>query len=198
MPTGYVGYLRLEVRQVRVQVTGRSVSQGPSIFSMTRRRLALTLTTAVIAGSVALAGAPAVAQDSGRQPTTFRYSLPGSVNADSTSFTLPGNVVTRKSRGAKDLGKVSLADVAEKVARLQAQGREVISTITIDGVTRRTKGVPTLLADGTVKVRISKGRGSRTIVLPRASRHTSTVNYCPDGTTMIYYADGSFDCMPNY
>lgn len=198
MPAGDDGDVRLEVRQVHLQVAGRSVAPGPTISAMTRFRLAFTLTTAIAVGSIALAGAPAIAQDSGSKLVTFRYSLPGSVTADSTSFTLPGDVVTRKSRGAKDLGKVSLADVAKKVARLQAQGRKVVSTITIDGVTRRTKGVPTLLSDGTVRVRITQGRGSRSVTLPRASRHTSTVNYCPDGTTMIYYTDGSFDCVPMY
>ena len=163
---------------------------------MTRRRLALPLATAVIAGSVALAAAPALAQDSAPDPTVYKFSLPGSVKADAAKFTLPGDIATKKSRGGVLLDKVSLADMVVVITRQAAKGHSIGGTITIKGATRQMRGLPVLMDDGSVKIRVAQGRGSRTFVLPRGGgAATGATISCPPGTTATYDSkQGKYVC----
>ncbi len=159
-------------------------------------RLALTLATAAVAGSVALAAAPAIAEDSGPAPTVYRFALPGSVTPGASEFSLPGDLMTKKSRRDKDLGKVTLTEVAAKAARLKEKGRSVMGTVTINGKVREMKGIPVAQSDGTVKVRIAQARGTRTLVLPRKSSN-AMLSSCPPGyVALMSYPSGTIICMP--
>lgn len=162
---------------------------------MTRRRLALSLATAVIAGGVALASSPAIA-DSTHQATVYKFSLPGSVKAGAEKFSLPGDITTKKSRGGVLLDKVSLADMVVVITRQAAKGHSIGGTITIKGETRQWRGLPVLMDDGTVKIRVAQGRGSRAFVLPRGGgAATGGAVSCPPGTTATYDSkQGKYVC----
>ncbi len=163
---------------------------------MSLRRIVLSLATAVIAGGLAVSAVPAAAQDSGSEPTAYRFTLPGSVKAGATSFTLPGDVVTKKSRGGEVVEKVSLSDMVTVITRQAAKGRSVGGTITIKGMTRPMRGLPVLLDDGSVKIRVAQGRGSRALVLPRGGgAATGSAISCPPGTTATYDSkSGKYTC----
>lgn len=162
---------------------------------MTHRRLALSFAAAAVAGGVALAGVPAIAQGS-PQATVYTFSLPGSVTLGSGKFTLPGDVVTKKSRGGVLLEKVSLSDMVIVLTRQAAKGRSIGGTITIKGTTRPMRGLPVLLDDGSVKIRVAQGRGSRAWVLPRGGgAATGGAVSCPPGTTATYDSkSGKYVC----
>jgi hypothetical protein len=162
---------------------------------MAHRRLALTLATAVIAGGVALAASPAIAQGT-PQATVYKFSLPGSVTPQSEKFSLPGDIVTKKSRGGVLVEKVSLADMVVVITRQAAKGHSIGGTITIKGNTRQMRGLPVLLDDGSVKIRVAQGRGSRAYVLPRGGgAATGATISCPPGTTASYDSkSGKYVC----
>ena len=154
-----------------------------------------TLALAGLAGGMAIAGVPALAQDSAPDPTVYRFALPGSVKAGAAKFTVPGDLVTKKSRGDKQLGKLPLADVVAKVTRLKEKGHSVGGTVTINGKVREMKGIPVIQADGTVKVRVAQARGSRVIVVPRRGG-SSAVMTCVPGYITMYDANGTVTCVP--
>ena len=154
-----------------------------------------TLAVAGIAGGMAISGVPALAQDPAPDPTVYRFALPGSVKAGAAKFTVPGDLVTKKSRGDKQLGKLSLADVVAKVTRLKEKGHSVGGTVTINGKVREMKGIPVIQADGTVKVRVAQARGSRVIVFPRRGG-SSSVMICVPGYYTMYNLDGTVTCIP--
>ena len=154
-----------------------------------------TLVAAGLTAGLAVVGVPALAQDSAPDPTVYRFALPGSVKAGATKFTLPGDLITKKSRGDKALGSLPLADVVVKVTRLKDKGYSVGGSVTINGKVRETKGIPVVLADGTVKVRVAQGRGSRAAVLPRRGGSSSYAT-CVPGYYTMYNLDGTVTCIP--
>lgn len=162
---------------------------------MTLRRLALSLATGLIAGGVALAASPAIAQGT-PQATVYKFSLPGSVTPGAEKISLPGDVVTKKSRGGVLLERVSLADMVVVLTRQAAKGHSIGGTITIKGTTRPMRGLPVLLDDGSVKIRVAQGRGSRAWVLPRGGgAATGSSVSCPPGTTASYDSkSGKYVC----
>lgn len=162
---------------------------------MTYRRLALSLAVAALAGGVALAGAPAIAQGT-TKATVYTFSFPGPVSAGAEKISLPGDLVTKKSRGGVLLEKVSLSDMVVVITRQAAKGRSIGGTITIKGTTRPMRGLPVLLDDGTVKIRVAQGRGSRAWVLPRGGGTvTGGAVSCPPGTTATYDSkSGKYVC----
>lgn len=162
---------------------------------MAHRRLALTLATTVIAGGVALAASPAIAQGT-PQATVYKFSLPGSVTPGSEKLSLPGDVVTKKSRGGVLVEKVSLADMVVVITRQAAKGHSIGGTITIKGSTRQMRGLPVLLDDGSVKIRVAQGRGSRAWVLPRGGgAATGGAISCPPPTQASYDSkSGKYVC----
>ena len=162
---------------------------------MTLRRLALSLATGLIAGGVALAASPAIAQGT-PQATVYKFSLPGSVTPGAEKISLPGDVVTKKSRGGVLLEKVSLADMVVVLTRQAAKGHSIGGTITVKGKTRPMRGLPVLLDDGSVKIRVAQGRGSRAWVLPRGGgAATGGAVSCPPGTTATYDSkSGKYVC----
>ena len=162
---------------------------------MTHRRLALSLAAAAIAGGVALAGVPAIAQGS-PQATVYAFSLPGSVTLGSGKFSLPGDVVTKKSRGSKHLGRLTLADMVVTITKQAAKGHSVGGLVTVKGTTRQMRGLPVLMEDGTVKIRVAQGRGSRTLVVPRKSGSGSTT-VCQSPNVAVYDASiNRYVCEP--
>ena len=90
---------------------------------MTLRRLALSLAASALAGGVALAGAPAIAQGT-TKATVYSFSLPGSVTSGSDRISLPGDLAVKKSRGSRDLGKVTLADMVVTITKQAATTRQ--------------------------------------------------------------------------
>ena len=170
--------------------------RAASLPPMATRRLVLAFTTAVIGGTVALAGVPAVAQDKPADPTVYRFSIPGSVKPDAGKISISGDVKTKKSRGGKGLGTVSLADMVAKITMQQAQGHSVGGLITIKGVTRLMKGIPVLMDNGTVKIRVAQGRGSRALIVPRKSGSGST-SVCQSPNVAVYDPNaGRYVCKP--
>jgi hypothetical protein len=163
---------------------------------MSLRRIVLIVATAVIAGGLAASAIPAAAQDAGSAPTVYRFTLPGKVKAGATTLSLPGDVVTKKSRGGVLLEKVSLSDMVVVITRKAAKGRSVGGTITIKGVTRPWRGLPVLMDDGTVKIRVAQGRGTRGIVLTRKGPPTTGTGIsCPPGTQAYYdEKSGGYTC----
>lgn len=109
------------------------------------------------------------------------------MSGGATSFSLPGDLLTRKSRGDRQLGKVILADVIAKLTRLEADGRSVGGIVTVMGKTREMRGIPVLLDNGRVRVRVAQGRGSRSLVIPRAGAWSQTAS-CPAGYIVVTIA----------
>lgn len=163
---------------------------------MSQRRTFLALATAAIAGALSLAAAPVAAQETSANATVYRFSIPGSVKPGATDLAVPGDVQTKKSRGGKDLGRVSLADMVVTITEQAAKGRSVGGTITIKGVTRPMRGLPVLADDGTVRIRVAQGRGSRVLVLPRGGgAATGAAVSCPPGTSAVYDSkSGKYTC----
>lgn len=158
------------------------------------RSVIRTLTIAALAGGLALTSGPALAQGPGSDPTVYRFALPGSVKAGATKFTLPGDLTTRKSRGDKSLGSMPLAEVVTEVTDLKAKGHSVGGTVTIAGKTREMKGIPQVLADGNVKVRVAQARGTRTIVLRANNGGSGTVTSCPPNSHPVKKSNGTITC----
>lgn len=127
---------------------------------------------------------PAHAQGSAT-PTVYTFALPGSVNAGAAKFSVPGDVVTKKSRGSKSLGKVTLADMVLTITQQAAKGHSVGGLVKIKGVTRQMRGLPVLMEDGTVKIRVAQGRGSRALAMPRKSSSGSTT-VCQSPNVAVY------------
>lgn len=153
-----------------------------------------TLTVAALTSLLALTATPALAQDSAPDPTVYQFTLPGSVKAGASKFTLPGDLSTRKSRGDKKLGSMPLAEVITEVTRLKNKGYSAGGSVTINGKMREMKGIPKVLADGNVSVRVAQARGSRAITLRR--RDSSSVVTCVPGYYTMYNADGTVTCIP--
>ena len=151
----------------------------PYCLAVTCRRFALALATAVITGGIALAASPAVAQGT-PQATVYTFSFRGPVSVGAQKISLPGDLVTKKSRGGVLLEKVSLSDMVVVITRQAAKGRSVGGTITIKGTTRPMRGLPVLLDDGSVKIRVAQGRGSRAWVLPRRDLREASGAALPD------------------
>ena len=141
--------------------------------------LVRSVAVALTAG-VALVAVPASAQDPAPKPTRFVAALPGSVSGGSSGFALPGDLVVKKFRGDKAKGKESLTTVVATLQRLKAKGHDIASSIVIKGKVYVVKGIPTIMDDGTVKVRIAQVRGSRSIVVPRVSSKYYATS-CPAG-----------------
>lgn len=154
-----------------------------------------SLTASLLAGGLALTAVPALAQASAPDPTVYRFDLPKSVKAQATTFTLPGDLTTRKSRGDRNLGSLSLAETIREVTQLKAKGHAVGGTVTVGGTTREMKGMPTVLADGSVKVRVAQARGSRSLLL-RGRGGSSSVVTCVPGYYTMYNVDGTVTCIP--
>jgi hypothetical protein len=142
---------------------------------------------------MAITAAPAIAQDSSPAPTMWVGSIPGPVSAGSTQYVLPGDLVMKKSRGDRSLGKDSLVDVVEKLERLQDKGRSVGGNLNIRGRILVMKGLPTIQDDGTVKVRVTQGRGTRSMIVPRANPKTLMYS-CPPGQTLSFTSSGEPIC----
>lgn len=135
---------------------------------------------AVVAVGLTLAAVPATAQDKAPEPTRFVASLPGSVSGGSAGFVLPGDLAVKKFRGDKARGTESLTKVVKTLQRLKANGHDIASSIVVKGKVYVVKGLPRIMDDGTIKVRIAQVRGSRSFVLPRvSSKYYSTS--CPAG-----------------
>lgn len=154
-----------------------------------------TLAVAALTGGMALTGVPALAQNAVPEPTTFRFAIPNSVKAGAAKFTLPGDLTTRKSRGDQVLGSLPLAQAITEVTRLKEKGHSVGGSVTINGRAREMKGIPEVLPDGTVRVRVAQARGSRAIIL-RGRGGTSTVVTCVPGYYTMYNVDGTVTCIP--
>ena len=154
-----------------------------------------TLVASGLVAGLAVSGVPALAQDSAPDPTVYRFALPGSVKAGATKFTLPGDLITKKSRGDKALGSLPLADVVVTLTRLKEKGYSVGGSVTINGKVREMKGIPVIQTDGTVKVRVAQARGSRVVVLPRRGG-SSAVMTCVPGYITMYGANGTVYCVP--
>lgn len=194
-PGGVTVSLPVLARYFSLQVLWK-LPQPLASSPVSLRRVVLSIATAIMAGGLAAAAVPAAALDSGSEPTVYRFSLPGSVKAGATTFSLPGDVVTKKSRGGVLLEKVTLSDMVVIITRQAARGRSVGGTITIKGTTRPMRGLPVLLDDGSVKIRVAQGRGSRALVLPRGGgAATGSAISCPPGTTATYDSkSGKYVC----
>ena len=107
-------------------------------------------------------------------------------NERSTAIT-PGEAVDEK---------VSLSDMVVVLTRQAAKGHSIGGTITVKGTTRPMRGLPVLLDDGSVKIRVAQGRGSRAWVLPRGGgAATGGAVSCPPGTTATYDSkSGKYVC----
>lgn len=160
---------------------------------MSLRRIVLSVATAVTSGCVALAGVPAMAQDK-PTATLYTFALPGKAKSDATQISAPGDVKTKKSRGGRDLGRVTLADMVVTLTDQAAKGRSVGGTITIKGVTRPWRGLPVLMDDGTVKFRVAQGRGSRALVLPRGGGSVNGSGLSCSGTMTYDPKAGTYTC----
>jgi len=160
---------------------------------MSLRRTAIALATAA---ALALSVSPAIAQGKPAEATTYRFSIPGSVKPGATKLSVPGDVKTKKSRGGKALGTVSLAEMVQTITDQAAKGRSVGGFITIKGVTRPMRGLPVLVDDSTVQIRVAQARGSRVLVLPRGGgAATGGAVSCPPGTTATYDSkSGKYVC----
>lgn len=168
----------------------------PTVTSMNSRRTFRALAAAALAGGVALAAVPAIAQDKPADGTLYTFTLPGKAKPGATQLSAPGDVTTKKSRGGKDLGKVNLADMVATITSQAAKGHSVAGTITIKGVTRPMRGLPVLMDDGTVKIRVAQARGTRVLVLPRGGgAATGSSMSCPPGTVATYDSkSGKYTC----
>ena len=169
---------------------------APTVTFMNPRPTFRAFAAAALVGGLALAAAPAIAQDKPADGTLYRFTLPGKAKPGATQLSAPGDVKTKKSRGARDLGKVTLADMVATITNQAAKGHSVAGTITIKGVTRPMRGLPVLMDDGTVKIRVAQGRGSRTWVLPRGGgAATGGAISCPPGTQASYDSkSGGYTC----
>lgn len=153
------------------------------------------LAAAALAIGMAITGAPAHAQTPAPDPTVYQFALPGTVKAGATKFRLPGDLTTRKSRGGEELGSMPLTEVVTEVTRLKKKGHSVGGTVTISGRTREMKGIPEVLADGSVRVRVAQARGTRAVMY-RGRGGSSSVVTCVPGYYTMYNADGSVTCIP--
>lgn len=153
---------------------------------------------AVSVAALALAvSIPAHAQPSAKDPdpTVLRVALPRTAEWSST-LRLPGDLTVKKSRGGKSLGKETLIDAVSTITRWKNDGRSVLGVVTINGKTRETKGLPVVMSDGTVKIRVMQARGLRTVTLPRSSSSSATYMMCPPPTIALMNSMGMTICVP--
>lgn len=150
------------------------------------------MSAAVLAGAMAVTVAPAVSQAS-PGPTTWVVSIPTPASAKATEFVVPGDLMAKKSRGDRSLGKVALVDVVEKLERQQDKGRSVGGTVDIRGKILVMKGLPIIQSDGTVKIRVAQGRGSRSLIVPRIDPKAMMYS-CPPGQTLSFTSSGQPIC----
>lgn len=141
---------------------------------------------------MAVTVAPAVSQAS-PGPTTWVVSIPAPVSAKATEFVVPADLMAKKSRGDRSLGKVALVDVVEKLERQQDKGRSVGGTVDIRGKILVMKGLPIIQSDGTVKIRVAQGRGSRSLIVPRIDPKAMMYS-CPPGQTLSFTSSGQPIC----
>lgn len=160
-----------------------SAGRAVGTYVAVMKRLTRAISAAALATAMAVTAAPAIAQDSSPAPTMWVASIPPPVSAGSAQYVLPGDLMMKKSRGDRSLGKVSLVDVVEKLERLQDKGRSVGGNLNIRGRILVMKGLPTIKDDGTVKVRVVQGRGTRSIVVPRMDPKALMYS-CPPGQVL--------------
>jgi len=128
-------------------------------------------------------------------PTVLRVALPRTTEWSST-LRLPGDLMVKKSRGDKSLGKETLTDAVSTITRWTQEGRSVLGVIAINGKTRETKGLPEVMSDGTVKIRVAQARGSRAVTLTRSSSSSATWMTCPPPTIAMMSQSGMTICVP--
>ena len=104
--------------------------------------------------------------------------------------------MVKKSRGDKSLGKETLTDAVSTITRWTQEGRSVLGVIAINGKTRETKGLPVVMSDGTVKIRVAQARGSRAVTLTRSSSSSATWMMCPPPTIAMMSQSGMTICVP--
>ena len=128
-------------------------------------------------------------------PTVLRVALPRTTEWSST-LRLPGDLMVKKSRGDKSLGKESLTVAVSTITRWTQDGRSVLGVIAINGKTRETKGLPVVMSDGTVKIRVAQARGSRAVTLTRSSSSSATWMMCPPPAIAMMSQSGMTICVP--
>lgn len=151
---------------------------------------AISVATLVLVGSVPVHAQPA-AKDP--DPTVLRVTLPRTTEWSST-LRLPGDLMVKKSRGDKSLGKESLTDAVSTITRWAQDGRSVLGIVKINGKTRETKGLPVVMSDGMVKIRLAQARGSRAVTLTRSSSSSATWMTCPRPTVAMTSQSGMTIC----
>lgn len=104
--------------------------------------------------------------------------------------------MVKKSRGDKSLGKEALTVAVSTITRWTQDGRSVLGVIAINGKTRETKGLPVVMSDGTVKIRVAQARGSRAVTLTRSSSSSATWMMCPPPTIAMMSQSGMTICVP--
>lgn len=134
------------------------------------------LAAAGVAAAAVLAALPAQAQPG--YPVVFQAALPGD-SQWSPNLHLPAKLMFTKTRGSKQVGKKSFASVVATLTRWHNKGRSVFGVVTIGGKSRDVKGLPVLMGDGTVKVRIAQARGTRAVSLPRSYSSSVTFSSIP-------------------
>ncbi len=161
------------------------------------KMLARAAASALIAGGIVLSLAPAHAQDPAPAPLRFVASLPGPLAGGATQHTLPGDLMAKKSRGDRSLGKESLVDMVKTLNRLKDKGRSIGGAVVIKGKVHVVKGLPTITSDGNVKVRVAQARGSRVLTIPRMQSTRYYTAVCPEGYYCADYTpSGSPICEP--
>lgn len=153
---------------------------------------AVSVAALVFAMSIPVQAQPA-AKDP--DPTVLRVALPRTTEWSST-LRLPGDLMVKKSRGDKSLGKESLTVAVSTITRWTQDGRSVLGVIAINGKTRETKGLPVVMSDGTVKIRVAQARGSRAVTLTRSSSSSATWMMCPPPTIAMMSQSGMTICVP--
>lgn len=156
------------------------------------KRLIRVTSSAFLATAMAATMAPAISQAS-PAPTTWVVSIPAPMSAKATEVVVPGDLMAKKSRGDRSLGTVELVDVVEKLERQQDKGRSVGGTVDIRGKVLPMKGLPIIQDDGTVKIRVAQGRGSRSLIVPRMDPKAMMYS-CPPGQTLSFTSSGQPIC----
>lgn len=156
-------------------------------------RLVRSLAVAGVVAAAVFASLPAQAQPG--YPVVLRAALPGD-SQWSPDLRLPGQLMFTKKRGSEKLGKQSFVSVVATLTRWQNDGRSVLGVVTIGGKSREVKGLPVLMGDGTVKLRIVQARGTRVVSLPRSSTSSATFMTCPPPLIALMNSMGMTICVP--
>lgn len=143
----------------------------------TTARLALAI---LVACCVTTVMTPVHAQVGAPSPVVFTAILPRAVQISGGDVTLPGDLVVTKSRGNQSAGRFTLVNMVETLGELVDQGRSVASLVTVNGTSRLIKGMPIVLDNGDVKLRLGKVLEGR-----KAPRTNMDATYqavaCPPG-----------------